>query len=687
MSSDTTCTRRVSIDESGLTTLDLAVTHDQPTPLTVTIEEPVPDAVPPKTLAATRDTGTWLVSTDRTVRWSVSVGPDQTATGTLGLEIVDPDAVEELADGTDTTVSVDETATGPHEDTDAVDGMKPRPLSDAACDGRIPEAVYERARTVDADTVTESVTGRVPMAAGAGNEPDRGQPPTHRNSPSTTTEEPDPGATATDPNGNTDRTTAARSGAPVDSEDGGADESVSVPGEGWHGDPLENAIRRTDETSRADETAYRFVLAFEPDDATTLAIEVLEGLLNGTTVFVAEPPLSALRKGANPTELTATISSAVCEESIVGALEAIDGAALEHFETLDPDVTDPGDLASDPSHRFELLSDVVDSEDYDEFAEDVAAIEDCAFDFGAEPVSYEDLVEDPVAAARDAADAETAVNDGGTTEPGGVESGKSPHRVIERLLEELDGGGVTERERVELRRRLGVDPRPSTEIRLDRVESRTAEFAAYSDALAAFLDEEGTAQTLLEDLRAEVTRLDDRTTDLETTVEEARRTAVMEREELADSVSDLDRAQRSTRTDLEELATTHAAEQERVDELDRAIGANTDDIEHLASDVRDSIASLEATAESLETDVTGLGKRLDALERYVEERLDDVETHVDERMDALEARVSQRMDALDASVDEQILTLEANVEARVDGIEESVEENSRVREQLESLAQ
>ncbi|WP_254524506.1 hypothetical protein [Natrinema caseinilyticum] len=69
----------------------------------------------------------------------------------------------------------------------------------------------------------------------------------------------------------------------------------------------------------------------------------------------------------------------------------------------------------------------------------------------------------------------------------------------------------------------------SVDVRLDHVHSRMDTFAAYVDALEAFIDEEGTAQQLLAELRAD---LESVRADLEAAAEE--------RDDLARRVADLE---------------------------------------------------------------------------------------------------------------------------------------------------
>ncbi|ADB59980.1 hypothetical protein Htur_1088 [Haloterrigena turkmenica DSM 5511] len=92
--------------------------------------------------------------------------------------------------------------------------------------------------------------------------------------------------------------------------------------------------------------------------------------------------------------------------------------------------------------------------------------------------------------------------------------------LIDALLAELkdDQGGA---KRAALRRALELDgpTRTSTDVRLDRLQSTVESLAAYTDAPEAFLDEQGTAETVLADVQEGLEATRDELDALEATVD------------------------------------------------------------------------------------------------------------------------------------------------------------------------
>jgi hypothetical protein len=652
MNSDTLCKRTISIVESGMTTLRFEVQHDEPEAVHLTLEEQLPDDVDLDTVAVGPSDGKWVVYDNGTAQWSVSVRPDDAATATIGVVCTDPDAVDALADNSSSHVIVGSSPAPPGPEGQAVDTIEPAALDSATANERVPESVYERVRKVEdlafgteipveSTTAGDSTADRAESAESAENaESAESAESADRDAARAGTAVEgsghEPGPAVAD---------GARTGSVVATEDGG------TATEAWQGDPLENALRVQDQRSRADETAYRFVLSFDDDARTDAAVDVLRGLLNGTTVFAAEPTLPELEGPAEPDELAVTLSSALDEDALVGALEDVGDTSVAAFETLDVDLTASTPDRSNAAEQFREVDEATERAGYDEFEDEVDDIDTGAFDFGDESVSFTDLVEDPEGTCEAIADAEDegvgAPDDGQATErvtdgDGSRDDGRTAgrthdahgtadvERVTERLLTELEQGGVTERERIELRRRLGVDPQTSTEARLDHLHARVDELDAYTSALEAFLDEEGTAQTLLADLTEDVTMLASRTDDLDDRIEANATTAAAERESLEDRLSELTEVRDADRERVDGIA-------DDVDRNANAVDQNAEDLERLAEDVD---ARLETLQESVDT--------LESMASTFDDRLADVE-------DALA------------------------------GLEETVEENTRIREGLKSI--
>ncbi|MFC6951656.1 hypothetical protein [Halorubellus litoreus] len=617
-SSDST----VSITDSGLPALQLAIQSDTTDVTTVVVETQLPDAIDPDAVAVDADDCTVYANGD--VRWRSTLEPGESATVTLGVPVTEPETVDELVDAP-VHVVPPEHAEPPVDDREPVDPVDAVSFDAAEPTERVPEVVYERVHehTTDAELTADATTDDA-LTAPHDADPAANAVVTAPAGASATVDDAERGAESTE---------HARDDS--ETRDEHVDSEPSDEGREWTGDAFENALRVHDDRSRADEAAYRFSVAFTEDASTDCAIEVLEGLLNGTTVYSASPTLPDLESGANPDRLAVTISTALDEDDIVGALGELRGVTVETFEAVDVDGVPAETIDSNADEQFQLLDEALDPEEYDEFAAEVDALEEGTVDFGSEPVSFDELVENPDDAWEfaDDDDRETSAGTGGSTTD-------DDDRVAEQLLDELESGGVTERERVELRRRLGVDPRTSTEARIDHLQTRVEELAAYTDALEAFLDENGTARDVLEDLQADVGSLHERTA-----------AAADERGALR---ADVDEVEART-TDVE---------------------ATTDDIEATADDIEEAVDAIDARVETIESEQAAERERVDGLASAVRSNSDDI--------DHLAADVREDVDELADAVDDLTATVES-IDERLAELGETVEQNARVREKLETL--
>ena len=621
---DTSSGSTVSITDSGLPTLELAVQSDTTDVATVVVETQLSDAIDPGAVAVDADDCTVYESGD--VRWRSTLEPEERATVTLGVPVTDPETIDALVDAP-VRVVPGEHAEPPVVDDEPVDPVDATTFDAAEPTDRVPEAVYERVHEYTVSS--ESIPGAEPT------------PDTPADDAPTDTQDAETASNAvvsapageparadeTAVDGEPAERARADSGMTADhagseTADEQADVETDDECQEWTGDAFENALRVHDDRSRAAEAAYHFEVAFTEDASTDCAIEVLEGLLNGTTVYSASPTLPDLESGANPDELAVTISSALDEDDIVGALQELRGVTVETFEHVDVDGVPAETIDSNADQQFQLLDEALDPTEYDEFAAEVDALEEGAVDFGSEPVSFDELVENPDHAWEFAGDDGTSgATDEGTTGDGqtggatGEETAGDASRVAEQLLDELESGGVTERERVELRRRLGVDPRTSTEARIDHLQTRVEKLTAYTDALEAFLDENGTARDLLEDLQADVGSLHERSV-----------TAAEDRDALRADVDDVEaktdaveEAIDAVNERVDTIESEQAAERERVDGLASAVRSNSDDIDHLASDVREDVEELADAVEDLTATVESIDERLSTLSETVEQ--------------------------------------------------------------------
>ncbi|MEF8907846.1 MAG: hypothetical protein V5A13_08285 [Haloarculaceae archaeon] len=201
----------------------------------------------------------------------------------------------------------------------------------------------------------------------------------------------------------------------------------------------------------------------------------------------------------------------------------------------------------------------------------------------------------------------------------------------------------------------------SAEARIRQLQRDVADLRAYTDALDEFLDENGTAQQVLEDAR-------DRIDDFETRLGEFGETVERVEAEADDATS-----------------TARDAEQ-RVGTLREEVDGVHEDVE----DVEDGIDDLEEGLDDVQEDVEDVEEDIDD----VEENIDDVEADVEaveEDVEGVQAEVGEvqtDVDDLAAGVDEvrgDVEELQVDMESASGSIEDLEDRAATFEEDLEEL--
>ncbi|SFR71257.1 hypothetical protein SAMN04487947_3815 [Halogeometricum rufum] len=395
-------------------------------------------------------------------------------------------------------------------------------------------------------------------------------------------------------------------------------------------DPLDEAQADADDVpvEAVDETGPEEVQAAVEDGASAADIEAA---FDG-----------ADDEGAGPRDLSAETTPAITRsgeteaEAADAAVEA-DAAAVAETVPDAADVADGADAAEadegEPADADEGVAADAESVDPDET--------------GADADDYVDIG-DSVADADDA-DASAAAAASGS--------------VAAALAAELRAGDVPEEDVEVLRTELDFGLPRSADVRIRRLQAKMDDLQAYSDALAEFIDEEGTGQELVDGLRREVEALDE---ELDTfgddlaAVEAGLDDAESDRADIRDDVSTLegdlaalderveDTAQQLS--DVDDRASEAVAGVEELNStLDDRVEAVNEDIEELSEDlsqtasaaagldeelgeVREDIADLDgeivSTRESLADDVAAVRSDLDELDEVnarIESLEDDIE--------------------------------------------------------------
>ncbi|WP_436924863.1 hypothetical protein [Halosimplex amylolyticum] len=197
-----------------------------------------------------------------------------------------------------------------------------------------------------------------------------------------------------------------------------------------------------------------------------------------------------------------------------------------------------------------------------------------------------------------AADCDVSTPTDRTTEPGAsapdestgpaVPTQPEPHdSVVERFAEELRRDEPSSQAVATLRSHLGADTSGSVDAKLDHCMTRIGELDAYVDALEAFLDDEGTAEQVLGEVRDDLRTVEAHVEDVERRVESVEK-----------AQSRLDNRLASVEADLDEVA-----------ELDHAV----DDLDATVTETR---AELTDAVAEVEAEVAALGDDLESVEEW-----------------------------------------------------------------------
>ena len=152
--------------------------------------------------------------------------------------------------------------------------------------------------------------------------------------------------------------------------------------------------------------------------------------------------------------------------------------------------------------------------------------------------------------------------------------------VARVLLTELRTDRVDDETAAALRTELGVEGGTSQEVRLKHLQSEVSDLAAYTDTIESFIDRHGTFDSVVDDVRSELSALEDRTERVESTVEE--RSGDIDRiDDLDDEIEEIRSAQSELESDLEEIRSTQADFESRLDRLDETIADIDDTLDDL----------------------------------------------------------------------------------------------------------
>ena len=197
-----------------------------------------------------------------------------------------------------------------------------------------------------------------------------------------------------------------------------------------------------------------------------------------------------------------------------------------------PTEVDPGPAAAGSDDDTDTVS--IDTDDDPEAAEDTAGVP---------------------APGPDDRDAETGSSEGNDPAVGPADGRQGDASVVGELVAELEAADPDDPEIVALREALGINlTRATVEARIDHLQSAVADLEAYTDALEAFLDENGDAQRVLGDIRERHERTEERLDGIEATAEAADESARSAETRLDDEFGDVRKEIDALEAEIESLS-------------------------------------------------------------------------------------------------------------------------------------
>ena len=180
-------------------------------------------------------------------------------------------------------------------------------------------------------------------------------------------------------------------------------------------------------------------------------------------------------------------------------------------------------------------------------------------------------------------------------------------------------------------------------VRLERIETQMAELAAYTDALREFIDENGTANEVFDELQSDIEDLS------------------AELASVSDYTHELGNEQSSLRSDVEEVVEDVdeiEAVEKRIDTIETTIDSHEKSLEDLSEDIEATTDSVRSTLEPLSEAVTQTEAELRTLMRVL--------ANTERKVRDLDQNVSD----LDAEVDESVADLKGTIDAFEDQTQE-----------------
>ena len=179
-----------------------------------------------------------------------------------------------------------------------------------------------------------------------------------------------------------------------------------------------------------------------------------------------------------------------------------------------------------------------------------------------------------------------------------------------------------------------ADPEPRSEVpksvrlRLDRLNARVEEFAAYAEALEGIIERHGTAPEILEEIEADLAEADERLADVRAEVEALESRHAADVEAYDDRLEALEARLDDARQDLESEVDDVRDDVDAVDGVREDVAAVSREVDALGDRLHDHEADVEDLGETVDrvaSEVTAVSRNVEAMRAEMETLQDDVD--------------------------------------------------------------
>ncbi|WP_266077051.1 AAA family ATPase [Haladaptatus caseinilyticus] len=255
-----------------------------------------------------------------------------------------------------------------------------------------------------------------------------------------------------------------------------------------------------------------------------------------------------------------------------------------------------------------------------------------------------------------------------------------PGSVAAALADEIRAGEVNDADLKLIQQELDLDTPESTNVRIRHLQSRVDDLFAYTEALEEFIDDNGTAQSIIDGFEGEVESLRGEVETMNDDIDMVKDEGAQVRARVADLESDLDDLDGEF-DDVNDLGENLGSLETQLDDLEDLVATNTqeasaldDEIEDLRDDF-DSVNDLEAEIEDLSESI----EDIDELSKTVS----DVSDSMSETESQLSTKISTLRSDI-ADVEDDLNEIE-KLQSDISDIENELVEFREWRDQLGSV--